>query len=169
MDYPTGISTDEEKLIYCYEVMEKLRLAHNIVGAWYSKGEINTDDHKSLPESWVARLNKPEERLSDQDWEEFKKDLYVPLEKKILLELNRLKAAIASIAKDEQINDLSTVSDKDKLAYSLKLKVNMDAGKIEDANAEETISAAYGEGKEAIRADKTAVDAVDLNSVDASV
>ena len=96
MNYPDTVKTNSDKLAFCYAAQERLRQAHNVVGAWYREGEVATKDYDSLPTTWQKSLSTASKdgALSETAWKEFKANEYDSAEKDIIGELGAMKEAV---------------------------------------------------------------------------
>ncbi len=96
MNYPDTVKELADKLAFCFAAQEKLRQAHNVVGAWYREGKIATKDYDSLPTTWQKSLSTASKdgALSETAWKEFKDGAYDTAEKDVIGELGAMKEAV---------------------------------------------------------------------------
>ena len=96
MNYPDTVKTNAEKLAFCYAAQERLRQAHNVVGAWYREGIVDSKALATLPTAWQKSLSTASKDgvLSETAWKEFKANAYDVAEKDIIGELGLMKEAV---------------------------------------------------------------------------
>ena len=96
MNYPDTVKTNAEKLAFCYAAQERLRQAHNVVGAWYREGIVDSKALATLPTAWQKSLSTASKDgvLSETAWKEFKANAYDVAEKDIIGELGAMKEAV---------------------------------------------------------------------------
>lgn len=96
MNYPTDVKTNADRLAFCYAAQERLRLAHNVVGAWYREGIVDSKALATLPTAWQKSLSTASKDgvLSETAWKEFKANAYDVAEKDVIGELGAMKEAV---------------------------------------------------------------------------
>jgi len=96
VNYPDTVKTNSEKLAYCFAAQERLRQAHNVVGAWYREGIVDSKALATLPTAWQKSLSTASKdgALSETAWREFKDTTYDIAEKDIIGELGAMKEAV---------------------------------------------------------------------------
>ena len=96
MNYPDTVKTNAEKLAFCYAAQERLRQAHNVVGAWYREGIVDSKALATLPTAWQKSLSTASKdgALSETAWKEFKANAYDTAEKDVIGELGAMKEAV---------------------------------------------------------------------------
>lgn len=96
MNYPDDVKTNADKLAFCYAAQERLRQAHNVVGAWYRTGTCDSKEIATLPTTWQTSLTTASKDgvLDEAAWREFKDGAYDTAEKDIIGELGAMKEAV---------------------------------------------------------------------------
>ena len=96
MNYPDTVKETADKLAFCYAAQERLRQAHNVVGAWYRTGAVDSKELATLPTAWQKSLSTASKdgALSETAWKEFKANEYDSAEKDIIGELGAMKEAV---------------------------------------------------------------------------